>query len=182
MAWTTPITVATNDLLSAAQYNQSVRDNLMETAPAKASGPGNIFTTADTNKLIERDVTSVSIGALESTASFSYGDLDTVGPIVSVNCHAAIIMFSARMRNTNAADGKGAYVAVQVSGTSSAPAADNLCVSVGGLASASPMRASGMMAFTAPAEGRYTFTMKYRCQSGYPSAQFDQRNLTVIPL
>lgn len=182
MTWTVPITVATNDLLSAAQYNQSVRDNLLEMAPAKATASGNIFVTTGPNALVERDVTSASVATLETTSSSQYGDLDTVGPQVSVDCHAAMVFFSARMRNANAASDKGSYVSIAVSGGASIPASDAMCISVTGIASNNPIRVSGVYPFTGTIDSRYTFTMKYRCQTGYPSSQFDFRDISVIPL
>lgn len=184
MAWSTPLTVATDDLLSAAEYNQYIRDNLMETAPAKASSPGNIFTTVGRNQIVERVMASADIPTLESTASSSYGDLDTPGPTISLACRAAVILFSARMRNTNSASGKGAYVSVDVTGAKLQPATDEWAISTSGLGSSNPVRLSGMFPFNGDsnADNRFTFTLKYRCQTGYPSAQFDMRNITVFPL
>lgn len=43
MAWTAPGTAVGNTLLTAAFWNTHVRDNMLETAPAKATQAGQIF-------------------------------------------------------------------------------------------------------------------------------------------
>ena len=37
MAWTAPMTAVSGSVLTAAQWNTNVRDNLLETAPANCS-------------------------------------------------------------------------------------------------------------------------------------------------
>lgn len=180
MTWIAPITVATNDILSAAQYNVSVRDNLLETAPAKATGSGNMFSVSANNQIGERDVNSSYLDVSEQTVSTSYADLDTTGPSVTVDCAVAIVLFSARMRNVNG-DGKGAYASVAGSGSTVFSASDAIGISVSGIAANNPMRIGGQFA-VALTPGSNTFTMKYRCQVGYAPCQFEQRELVVIPL
>lgn len=181
MAWSTPITVATNDVLTAAQYNQSVRDNLLEMAAAKATGPGNWFTVSGTNQIAERKFSSSVVNDIGQTISTSYADLTTAGPTVTVNCLAAVVLFSARMRNMASVDGKGAYASVEVSGATSVAASDNWMASSGGVKSNNPNRISSTRGFLLN-PGDNTFTMKYRCQPTYTPAQFEQRELVVIPL
>lgn len=43
MAWTAPRTWVTDEVVSASQLNAHVRDNLLETAPAKAAASGDLF-------------------------------------------------------------------------------------------------------------------------------------------
>jgi len=181
MAWSTPITVATNDILTAAQYNQSVRDNLLEMASAKASGPGNWFTVSGTNQLAERKFVSSVANDSGQTISTSYADLTTAGPSVTVNCLAAVVFVSARMRNLATTDGKGAYASFEVSGATSIGASDNWMASSGGVKSNNPQRISSCRGVLLNA-GDNTFTMKYRCQPTYTPAQFEQREIVVIPL
>lgn len=179
MAWTTPITVATNDILTAAQYNQSVRDNMLEMAPAKATGSGNLFMGVAANQIAERVVGSSVVAAMESTTSTSYGDLTTVGPLVTANCTAAIVFISAKMSNPN--EGRSATVSVAISGATTRAASDDWCLSVGGSAANNPIRVGAAMAF-ALNSGSNTFTMKYKSQAGYTPSYFEDREMVVIPL
>lgn len=56
MAWSAPITAVTNATLSAAQWNASVRDNLNETAPAKATVANRVIVTNGANTVREQSV------------------------------------------------------------------------------------------------------------------------------
>ncbi|GII42264.1 hypothetical protein [Planotetraspora phitsanulokensis] len=49
MAWSAPMTAVANSIFTTAAFNQYVRDNLLETAPAKATtGSRLIVTTGST--------------------------------------------------------------------------------------------------------------------------------------
>lgn len=181
MTWSTPITFADNDILTAAQYNQSVRDNLLETAPAKATGSGNWFTVIGENQLAQRAITSATVSESETTTSTSYVDLDTFGPSVTVSCKFAIVMISAHMRNDNASDGKGAFASVAVSGGSTIAPSDEWMASSGGVKSGNSSRIGSSNAFDLT-DAVNTFTMKYRTQVGYSPARFARREIVVIGL
>lgn len=51
MAWTTPRTYTTGELVTAAILNTHVRDNLLETAPAKITNIGDLLVGAGLNSL-----------------------------------------------------------------------------------------------------------------------------------
>jgi hypothetical protein len=51
MAWTAPGTAVGNTLLTAAFWNTHVRDNLLETAPAKATAAGQLFQATAPNAI-----------------------------------------------------------------------------------------------------------------------------------
>jgi hypothetical protein len=51
MAWTAPRTWVTDEVVSASQLNTHVRDNLLETAPAKATASGELFEATGANAL-----------------------------------------------------------------------------------------------------------------------------------
>src|SRR3712207_4741779 len=84
MAWATPLTAVSNAILSAAQWNASVRDNLNETGPAKATTAGRILVTTGANGIAERAVSSATVSTSQTTTSTSYTDLATVGAAVAV--------------------------------------------------------------------------------------------------
>lgn len=54
MAWTSPMTAVANTEFTAVQFNTHIRDNLLETAPAKAVNPGSYFAVSGTNSIAER--------------------------------------------------------------------------------------------------------------------------------
>src|SRR5690606_28612551 len=84
VAWTTPATGDFGQVLTAAMYNSTVRDNLLETAPAIASAAGNFFVADGPNKLAERTIHQSYIGTQQGTTSGSWTHLATVGPQVTV--------------------------------------------------------------------------------------------------
>lgn len=51
MAWTAPRTWVTSEVVSATIMNAHVRDNLLETAPAKASAKGDLFAATGANAI-----------------------------------------------------------------------------------------------------------------------------------
>lgn len=51
MAWTTPRTYTTGELVTAAILNTHVRDNLLETAPAKVTTAGDIIVATGANEI-----------------------------------------------------------------------------------------------------------------------------------
>ena len=63
MAWSAPMTAVANSTFTAAQFNQYVRDNLNETAPALATAAGSYFAADGINSIAERRaVTALELG------------------------------------------------------------------------------------------------------------------------
>jgi len=182
MAWSTPLTAVTLNLLTAAQYNASVRDNLAATAPPIATTPGSHFVATGANKLAERIITSDVVNTAEQTSATSYSDMATVGPRVTVTTGAsAIVLMQARCRNVNG-NGRFAAVTFEVSGATSIIGDDNWSVGTGGILQNNPQRIGVSRRVTTLNAGSNTFTMRYKCQAGYTPAQFEHRELVVIPL
>src|SRR4051812_39470435 len=101
MSWTAPMTAVAGATFAAAQFNQHVRDNLNETAPAKASAASQLFVSTGANSIATRVPTAQYIPTLESTALGSYTDLTTTGPLISVTTGTiAIVAFAASQANT----------------------------------------------------------------------------------
>lgn len=101
MAWSTPLTAVANASLTAAQWNASVRDNLLETAPAKATTATGYFVATGTNAIAQRVPLSSAIATDQSTTSTGgYANLTTSGPAVTVTTGvAALVCFGAWMTN-----------------------------------------------------------------------------------
>ena len=51
MAWTAPLTWTTGQIVTAANLNQQIRDNLLETASAKAAAAGDVFVATGANAI-----------------------------------------------------------------------------------------------------------------------------------
>ena len=183
MAWSTPLTAVTNAALTAAQWNASVRDNLAETAPAKATATGRIFVTTAANSIAERIPSIVRVtGGGQGTASTSFTDLTTVGPTISslATGTSAIFAVSAFCLNTSA--GQGCYMGVAVSGASTIAADVNRALRImsGAANENSKQSYIGMFATTLTA-GSNTFQAKYASVAS-GTATFDERELLVLPL
>ena len=81
MAWTAPMTAVATAVFTATQFNTYIRDNLLETAPAKATDLSNLFSVISANTLVERTPKEAIVTTPESTASTSYTALVTAGPL-----------------------------------------------------------------------------------------------------
>lgn len=178
MAWSTPLTAVSNTALTAAQWNASVRDNLLMTAPALATTAGSHFAATGANAIAQRTSSVVAINTVQTTVSTSYTNLTTAGPAVTATTGPmALVIMSSRMGN--AAAGANSWVSYAVSGASTIAASDNYALSYD-----SPVAGSTLYATYATIEpsltaGSNTFTMQYRASSS--TATFGSRRLSVIP-
>jgi hypothetical protein len=184
MAWSTALTAVSNAALTAAQWNASVRDNLAETAPAKATATGRIFVTTGANAIAER-IPSIGrvTGGGQGTTSTSFVDLTTVGPNVNslTTGTSAIFAVSSFCLNTQAANGCYMGVAVSSASTIAADVNRSLRVMSGAASENSKGSYVGMFGGTLTA-GSNTFSAKYAALFNTGTATFDERELLVIPL
>lgn len=179
MAWTAPMTAVANTVFTAAQFNTHVRDNLNETAPAKATTAGTIFVAAGANSIAERVPSTASVSTSESTGGTGYGNLATPGPAVTVTTGTrAIVMVTSLVQNSTAS--QNSYASYAVSGASSIAATDDRAVLITAAATNQTLRASSVYMETGLTAGSNTFTMQYRVTGG--TGSFQNRRITVIPL
>lgn len=182
MTWTAPMTAVANSVYTAAQFNAHVRDNLLETAPAKATAAGQLFVSTGVNAIAARTPAVARVATGQTTTSVnSFGDLSTVGPTVSsvVTGSAAFVIISASMENGTG--GGGAIMGYAVSGASSL-AADNAKALRHRSGTASQAnRASTVVFENGLTPGSNTFTSKYTTPTG-GTATFTDRELAVFPL
>jgi len=180
MAYSTPLTAVSNATLTAAQWNASVRDNLLETAPAKATAAGRIFVTTGANAIAERVPSTNAVSATEGTTSTTYTDLTTVGPTVSVTTGtSALVAITSGM--TQSAVGGYCNVSVVISGASSIAAGTSVLNFRSG-ATNQQMVASHFSMMTGLTAGTNTFKMQYNAGAAGGTATFFNRQLVVIPL
>lgn len=179
MTWTAPMTAVANSVFTAAQFNTYVRDNLNETAPAKASAAGQIFVATAANAIAARTPsTAGGPGAGETTTSTSYTDLTTSGPAVTVTTGtSALVIIAARMTNTTS--GSECAASYEVSGATTSAASDARALAFNASSGSPNLRASAAYLHTGLTAGSNTFTMKYRVSAG--TGTFTYRNITVIP-
>jgi hypothetical protein len=173
------MTAVANTVFTAAQFNTHVRDNLNETAPAKATTSGSIFVTSATNEIAERIPSTSFETASETITSTSYTDPATPGPGVTVTTGAsALVMISCRLLNSLA--GQNTYASYEVSGTSSSAANDDRAILFTIPTAAYSAGFGHSVLHTGLTPGSNTFTMKYRVTGG--TGTVDNRRIVVLPL
>jgi hypothetical protein len=179
MAWSTPLTAVANSALTAAQWNASVRDNLLETAPAKATAAGQIFVATGANAIAARTITRATVGTSQTTASTSYADLATAGPSVSVITGTrAVVFFSSQVAHDTA--NVAARVSIEITGASSFSADDSFEIVHDGMPANQGVGWSRFRYYDTLTGGSNTFALKYKTTSG--TATFSERDILVVPL
>lgn len=173
------MTAVAGSVFTAAQFNTFVRDNLNETAPAKATTAGSFFVTTGTNAIAERIPGTAFDTTADTTTGTAYGDLaGTVGPAVTVTTGTRALIFIAA-RIANSATTQNVYASYAVSGATTDAAVDERALFATVNTANESIQASTHMLQTGLTAGSNTFTMKYRVTGGTGTA--DNRRITVIP-
>ncbi|MFF3867345.1 hypothetical protein [Micromonospora sp. NPDC001898] len=168
-----------NATLTAAQWNASVRDNLLETAPAKATTAGRLIVTTGLGAVAERAVDSDALATSQTTGSTGYTDLATPGPSVTVTTGTtAILLWSALISNSTV--NAKTYVDYAISGATTRAPQDASSLRNTSATASAEIRAGQVMFETNMTPGSNTFTLKYRTNGG--TGSFGDRRLTVIAL
>jgi hypothetical protein len=179
MSWTAPMTAVAGSVYTAAQFNTFVRDNLLETAPAKATTTGSLFVGTGVNTIAERIPAKSRLSTGETTTSTSYTNLATVGPTVTVTTGTdALVLATCTVQNNTS--GTNVYSSYEISGATTVAATDDRAIFITTAAANQGFRASIAYFEDALTPGSNTFTAKYRVISG--TGTFTNRMLTVIPL
>lgn len=172
------MTAIANTPFTAAQFNTHVRDNLNETAPAKATTPGRIFVVDGVNSIAERAVGSQTNNSIETTTSTSYTDLATPGPSVTATTGTRALVFINSRMSVNAAGGQ-AFAAIDVSGATTLGGNDANATRHESSAADDIERQSSTTLLTVN-PGSNTFKMVYRVTGN--TGTFADRHIVVIPL
>ena len=174
MAWTAPFTAVPNTVFTAAQFNTYVRDNLMETAPAKATSNGQVFVATDVNEIAARMVAQSNSSAEVPTES---GTFSGTGPTLTLETGNRVITVVSATGRVSAGGAQG-NMGVAISGESSIGATSALSLTFAGTYETSN---SFVHLHTNVTPGENTFTAQYsRTPSG--TAYFRQRRLLVFPV
>lgn len=170
------MTAVANTAFTAAQFNLHVRDNLNETAPAKATTAGRIFVATGANSIAERAIETSIINTQETTTSTTFADLTTAGPAVTLTTGTqAIIVLTANLRTT--VTDAIALMAFAISGATTVAATEEDCL----CNESNEIMQASMVTFPRDlTAGSNTFTAKYRVSAG--TGTFLRRRLTVIAL
>jgi len=179
MVWTPPLTAIAGSVLTAAEWNTSVRDNLNETAPAKATQAATLFVGTGVNSIVERLPVEDAIVTQETTTSTTPDDLATVGPTVTATTSTnAIIFLRSGLQNSIA--GATTIAGYETSGATTLAANLARAISSDGLDANSRIRVGTTIFTDDLTPGSNTFQMKYWVSGG--TGTYIHRQISVIPL
>lgn len=178
MAWTAPYTAVSGSVVTAADFNTFVRDNLNATETALAQNLGSLFIGTGANTVEERVPGAQYVAASESTTSTTYADLTTYGPEITVTTGSkALVIIGARIGPSSAGT-SSVKMSWQVSGATSVAAGDAWAAGIVSLGTGGAVYGSRWYLATLT-PGSNTFTAKYMVSSG--TGTFQYRSLHVIP-
>jgi hypothetical protein len=177
MAWGTPLTAVANSALTAAQWNASVRDNLNETAPAKATTAGTIFVATGVNTIAERFILDDIVETSETTTNTSYISLATNGPVVTITTGVkAMVWINCSMSNSTA--NQGTWASWECSGATTIAAIDSRALYLQS-AAGNDTRA-GVCSLNTTTPGSNVFRMLYRVTGN--TGTFLRRRMQIMSL
>lgn len=172
------MTAVSGAVFTAAQFNQFIRDNLSETAPAKATVPGSYFAVSDTNQITQRTPAQSIVNVSESTTSTSFVDLTTLGPQVTVvTGTTALIIVTAEITNNTAS--QAGRIGITISGATTETPDGSWVLRQETNGTSEFNRCSASRLHTTLTPGTNTFRMTYAATGG--TASFNFRNLAVLP-
>ena len=178
MAWTAPRTWVTAEIPTASNFNTHLRDNLLETAPAIASAASQIFVSTAANAIAARTIKENITAASEATASTSYVNLTTTGPVITVTTGTqAVIFFGCAMSNSSAS--ARTFMSYAVSSATTIAASDTRSLNIDKGDTGFTEFGNFYVAFSLTA-GSNVFTGKYRVDAG--TGTFARRRFIVFPL
>lgn len=181
MAWTAPYTAIAGGVVSAADFNTHVRDNLLATEAAKALNVSGFFVATGSNTIVERLPQTDVVDTQETTASTTYVNLATVGPTVTVTTGTrAIVAHGGRIGPVTTGATASCKMSWAVSGATTIAASDNWAAGIVAMSTTGVVYGSRWYLATGLTPGSNTFQCKYAVSSGTGTFMF--RSLHVIPL
>lgn len=176
MAWSAPMTAVSGSVFTAAQFNLFVRDNLLETAPAKATGGGGVIMTNGANSVVQRTPNSNFTSPVNTTSSTSYATFAS-GPDVSLTTGSIVWVFvTATMSNDTA--GSSTRMNIQAIGNHT-PDETNALIFTSAAANQAH-RASCLIRIDGLTPGVNTFIPVYRVNAN--TGSFANRRVDVLQL
>jgi hypothetical protein len=180
MAWTSPATFSDGSVLTAAQLNTNLRDNLNETAVAKATAAGQVFVSTASNALAARVPTSnvYAGGGTDTTNSTTYTGLTGGGAVTVTTGSQAIVSHWASVANDTA--GSRSYASYAVTGATTISSSDTWAI-VQDISGANRVQKCGLTYLhTGLTAGSNTFTQQFKVSGN--TGSFTTRGINVFPL
>lgn len=179
MAWTAPMTFVANSVLTAAQLNTHLRDNLNECPTAKATTSGSYFVGNGANSVVERYPETARVATYQTTTSTSFAALATVGPSVSVTTGTKALVFIGAQAKNSGSDALCA-ISFAISGATTRSSIDAVSARIDGVTANNLVSAHSTDLLTDLTPGTNTFTVEYKVGSG--TGTFGDRFIAVLPL
>lgn len=181
MAWTAPMTAVSNAIFTASQFNTYIRDNLLETAPAKAATAGGYFVATGANAIAQRVATTTTQPNSGTTTSTSFtatlAGTPGTNPAVTVSTGTSALVIISADISTATAIPAGAFMSFAVSGATTIAASDTYAAKTTGTVT---VGASRVIHLTNLNAGSNVFTLQYHVTSG-PTGTYANRSITVVP-
>ena len=180
MAWATPPTFTSGVAPTAASLN-ILRDDLNESAAAKATAAGQLFVSTGVNAIAARTPDFDFIATNETTTSATFVNLTTVGPTVAATTGTTALVMVGSNGSSNTA---GAFfqAGYGITGATTLAASLDRATSVRSPATNYGAATTLVVYQTGLTGGSNTFQEKYCTSSGGGTASFSDRRLSVIPL
>lgn len=177
MAWTAPCTFRDNSVLTAAQLNTFLRDNMLESMPGRATTAGSVFVGAGRNQIAERVPTAAYISTVSTTtAEGEWQDLAQVGPSVTIRTGAKAFVFISCAISHSVP--QGAAMGYAVTGSTEIEPSNERSVMLHS-STALPAGCGVLQSDLVP--GINTFTAKYSILVA-GTGTFSLRRIAVVPL
>lgn len=171
MTWSTLPAYSDGNAFTAAQVT-AIKDNINESAAAKATTAGYWYVSTGTNALAERAIVQATVATGQTTTSTSYTTLTTAGPAVTLTTGTqAMINVVSQVNNTT--DGASARHSFAVSGATTTASDDTWSALIQATSSRDCSQSrTTLMTLTG---GSNTFTSQYRVSSG--TGRWQDRNI-----
>lgn len=173
MAWSTPLTAVSNTALTAAQWNASVRDNLLTTPAALATTDSQWVVSTGANAVVARRPDfGNTVSTTQTSSSTSFVDLATVGPTLTMTTGVrGLILWGCQLFNSSAA--AQTYMSFTGANVTASASLAVQNTGTGGIQAAYSLFLNGMTA------GSNTFTAKYSVSSG--TGTWQDRRMQLLP-
>jgi hypothetical protein len=178
MAWTTPPTFTSGNVLTAAQMN-ILGDDLKETAAGIATTAGAHFVATGSNALGQRLITSDVIDSIATTTNTTYVNSGMPACVVTSGALALVMLYCYSTINTNS---ETAFYGFVVTGTSSQASNDNRAIANARFTSQFAVSCSAVVLVTGLTPGtNNVFTAGVRVTNVAATGTWDHRRLAVMP-
>lgn len=170
------MTFTAGSVLTAAQLNVHLRDNLNETAAAKATTSGSYFVANGANSIVEKGAAKAETLGSVNTSSLSYGN---TGPSVTRTVVSMALAIWSNQASNSTANASSVTSVSMSGGINTAASSDDYSIVIDGQPAGNSLSMAMAHLFTGLTPGSTTFNMQYRVGSG--TGTFQRRRITVLP-